>query len=213
MEFNQPLFDEVSRFLRRTLHLSVAVGKPVTKLNLGSGSSRLSGYCNIDLSSHADLRLDLEKESLPFPDGSIETVVCISTINYFTRDRAQEIVSDVFRVLKHGGVARFAVQDLLKIARKYLERDRNFFFQKLPNVRERFEGKTMGDKFNAWFYGYRTSHGKHCKYFFDYETLALLFHRAGFSVIEERGFHESRISNIKDIDNRPEQMFFLEAVK
>lgn len=187
--------------------------EPVKKLNLGSGSRRLNGYCNIDVSSHADLLLDLEKEPLPFPDGTIDTVVCISAINYFSRDRAQEIVTEVFRVLKQGGVARFAVQDLGKIAGKYVERDRKFFFQKLPNGQERFEGTTMGDKFNAWFSGYRTSHGKHCKYFFDYETLALLFHNAGFSVVEERGFRESRISNIKDIDNRPEQMFFLEAVK
>jgi hypothetical protein len=56
-----------------------------------------------------------------------------------------------------GGVARFASQDLEWIARRYIEKDREFFFQKLPNGKERFDGKTMGDKFNSWFYGYETS--------------------------------------------------------
>ncbi|OGY18503.1 MAG: hypothetical protein A3F04_01995 [Candidatus Chisholmbacteria bacterium RIFCSPHIGHO2_12_FULL_49_9] len=213
MVFNHLLFNRISSLFRRTRHSPETSGKPVTKLNLGSGSRKLNGYCNIDVSSHADLQLDLERESLPFPDESIDTVVCISAINYFTRDRALEIIYDVFRVLKPGGVARFAVQDLRKIAKKYVERDRDFFFQKLADGRERFEGDTMADKFNAWFYGYRTSQGKHCKYFYDFESLALLFRKAGFVKIEEKKYRESRIPNIKDIDNRPEQMFFLEAVK
>ncbi len=183
------------------------------KINLCSGSRKLKGYCNIDVSPGADLVIDLEKKLLPFPDDSLDVVVCISAINYFTRERGQEIINDVFRVLRRGGIARFATQDLRLIAKKYLERDAKFFFQKLACGRERFEGTTMADKFNAWFYGYRTSAGKHCKYFYDYETLALLFRNAGFRVVEEKKYHESRIPKIKDIDNRPEQMFFLEAVK
>ena len=71
----------------------------------------------------------------------------------------------------------------------------------------------MGDKFNAWFYGYKTHGGKHCKYFYDFDSLYVLFKKAGFTVIEKKEYLESIITNIALIDNRPEQMFFLEAVK
>ena len=40
-----------------------------------------------------------------------------------------------------------------------------------------------------------------------------LFKMAGFSVVEKRAFQESRLEDIEMIDNRPDQMFFLEAVK
>jgi hypothetical protein len=70
----------------------------------------------------------------------------------------------------------------------------------------------MGDKFNAWFYGYQIGNNS-CQYVFDYESLACLFQEAGFSVIERKDYLDSRLPNIELIDNRPEQMFFLEAIK
>ena len=94
----------------------------------------------------------------------------------------------------------------------YVVKDTDFFFQKLTNGDERFEGKTMGDKFNSWFYGYLTGGGP-TKYFYDYETLADLFISAGFSVVEKKKYMDSRLKEIKSIDNREDQMFFLEAVK
>jgi len=188
-------------------------GRKWRKVNIGSGSVYLPGYCNIDLSAAADLYLDLEKRLLPFPSESLEAAVCISTINYFSRERGARIVKDVYRVLKQGGIARFATQDLRIIAEKYVSGDRDFFFQKLPDGRERFAGKTMGDKVNSWFYGYTTLRGKRCRYVYDFETLALLFKEAGFSGIEQKRYRESVIPDIERIDNRQEQMFFLEAIK
>ncbi|MBN1755108.1 class I SAM-dependent methyltransferase [bacterium] len=183
------------------------------KVNLCSGSILLSGYWNIDLFPGADFMADLEKSLLPFPDNSMSVVVCISSINYFSRERGSAIIKDVRRILKPGGIARFASQDLQLIARKYLERDRDFFFEKLPDGQDRYPGATFGDKFNAWFYGYQTSQGKHCRYFYDYESLEVLFREAGFKVVEQRVYMDSRLPDIEKIDNRPEQMFFLEAVK
>ncbi len=85
--------------------------QPVRKINLCSGSISLQGYINIDLQA-GDVRLDLEKDLLPFPANSVDVLVCVSAINYFDRGRAQEIIRDVFRVLKPGAVCRFGTQDL-----------------------------------------------------------------------------------------------------
>ena len=84
--------------------------------------------------------------------------------------------------------------------------------QKLPDGRDRFEGHTLGDKFAAWFYGYEIG-GFPCRYFYDFESLAYLFKMAGFTVVEKKAFCQSKLENIKLIDNRPDQMFFLEAIK
>jgi len=184
----------------------------IRNLNLCCGSQRVAGYFGIDLVGESDLRLDLATIDLPFAASSLDTVVCMSAINYFTRTRAQELVHEIHRVLRPGGVCRMGVQDLKSIAERYVRGDREFFFQKLADGRDRFEGPTMGDKFAAWFYGY--SVGAHrCKYFYDFDALAHLFREAGFQAIERKAYRESRIPEVDRLDNRPDQMFFLEAVK
>jgi len=199
------------RARRRALERGLA-GRGIRKLNLASGSQRVPGYFGIDLVDGADLRLDLARMDLPFPDSCVDTVVCMSAINYFTRARAQQLVREMHRVLRAGGVCRVGVQDMKSLAERYVRGDREFFFQKLADGRDRFEGPTLGDKFAAWFYGYAV--GAHrCEYFYDYESLAHLFREAGFSVIERKAFRDSRIAEVEQLDNRPDQMFYLEAVK
>jgi len=184
----------------------------VRKINLCSGPVPLDGYINIDISRNADIILDMEKDLLPFPDESVNIVVCISAINYFSRQRSLEIIKDVYRVLKPDGVARFASQDLRILAEKYLNNDLEFYFQKLPDDRDRFPGETIADKFNGFFYGFHCG-DKHCKCVYDFESLKTLFEQGGFSVIEQKRYCESIIPDVDKIDNRPEQMFFLEAIK
>ncbi len=195
-----------------SINANIEKSTKLKKINMCSGPRKLEGYINIDITPNSDMVIDLEKSLLPFEDESVETIVCISAINYFSRDRALEIINDVYRKLCNGGVARFAVQDLKILTKKYLEQDENFFFEKTADGSDRFPGDTYADKFNEWFYGF-PSLGKHCKYVYDFESLAFLFHKAGFKIVEEKKYHESRIENIELIDNRPEQMFFLEAIK
>lgn len=187
--------------------------KKWNKLNLCSGSLRISSYCSMDISQNIDIYADLENKLLPFEKNSLNSVICISAINYFTKERGQKIIDDVFRTLKSGGVARFAVQDLKLISQKYVANDKDFFFQRNTEGHDRFPGETMADKINSWFNGYRTAGGKHCKYFYDFETLALMFQEAGFQKIEQKKYRESVLPEIDLIDNRNDQMFFLEAVK
>lgn len=182
------------------------------RINLCCGAVRLPGFVNIDVFPGADLQIDLEHELLPFADGSVECVVCISAINYFTYLRAGQIIADVYRVLKPGGVARFATQDLRLLARYYLSETDSFYAAKLEDGRDRFPGRTRADKFNEFFYGF-SSGDKHCSYVYDFESLAMHFRDAGFVQIEEMPFGKSKISGAELFDNRPEQMFFLEAVK
>ncbi len=201
--------------LLHALRVRTYRNKGITKINLCGAQVKIPGYFSIDLHPAADLQLDLEEHLLPFDDEPISTVVCMSAINYFSRERGATLIQETYRVLAKGGVARFGVQDLKEIARKYINNDREFFYQKHPTKpgRDRFPGETIADKINTWFYGYPSSKGTGGKYFYDYETLALLFTQAGFTVVEQRPYQNSRLPEVQEIDNRPDQMFFLEAVK
>ena len=184
----------------------------ISRINLCSGSSRIPGFFNIDIAAGADLRIDLARKNLPFSPNSIDVIICMSGINYFSRRRASELIKQCHTILKPGGIVRFGVQDLEMLTRLYVQKDISFFFQKLPNGKDRFEGPTLGDKFVAWFYGY-VAGGYPCRYFYDSDSLSFLFKEAGFSILDRKAYRESRIDSIERIDNRPEQMFFLEAVK
>ncbi len=204
--------DSVLRFGIQKLNTHRLRDSSVTRLNLCSGTQKIPGYLGIGLPPGVDLWLDLSRNNLPFADSSLDAVVCISAINYFTRVRGQELVNEVYRVLRPGGIARFGVQDMEILARRYVEKDREFFMQKLSDGTDRFEGPTLGDKFAAWFYGYAIR-GFPCRYFYDYESLSYLFKAARFSRVERKAYRESALEHIDLIDNRPDQMFFLEAIK
>lgn len=188
-------------------------GRGVRNVNLACGVQRVPGYFGIDLLPDADLQLDLATFDLPFASDTLDAVVCMSAINYFTRERGTELVCEMHRVLRPGGICRVGVQDMKALAERYVRGDRAFFFQTLPDGRERLEGVTLGDKFAAWFYGYTTVGGHRCAYFYDYESLAHVFRAAGFRQVERKAYLDSRLAEVAQLDNRPEQMFFLEAVK
>jgi len=116
----------------------------------------------------------------------------MSAINYFTKERALEIIRDCYRVLRPNGIARFGVQDLKIFCRKYLAGDPNFTCDRINRLFGNLDGYI--------------SNGKKNKYFYDYQTLAALFVHAGFGNVIMVSFNPR-------LDNRPEQMFYLECVK
>lgn len=183
------------------------------KINLCSGNVKVEGYTSVDICGGVDVTLDLEKDLLPFPDNSASVIACNGAIGYFTKERAQRIIKDVYRALKVGGVTRFGTQDLEILAKKYIEKDYDFYFQKLMDGRDRFPGRTFCEKLNEWYYGHYCGWGRHCKYVYDFETLELLFDEAGFIEVEKKDFGDSIIPEVKELDNRQSQLFFLEAVK
>ena len=75
--------------------------KEIIKLNLGASSTYIPGFVNIDISPKADIVLDLGKDRLPFADNSVEVV-----FSYHTLEHIPDYLfalSEIFRVLKHGG--------------------------------------------------------------------------------------------------------------
>lgn len=79
--------------------------KSEVKLNIGAGVTYIPGFVNIDISTQADITLDLGKDRLPFDDNSVDLIV-----SYHTLEHVSDYLfalSEIHRVLKHGG--RFLV--------------------------------------------------------------------------------------------------------
>lgn len=159
----------------------------------------LKGFTNVDISTKADRRINLERWLLPYEDGTVNSLICMSAINYFTPKRAQKIINDVYRVLDYDGVCRFGVQDLYKICSGYVMKDPQFSCERI----------------NAWFGltdDFKAS-GKTCKYVYDYETLSKMFYKYSF-ISKKLEYGETYFNyGLERYDNRPEQMFFIEAHK
>ena len=164
----------------------------MVKVNLcGTG---LEGFINVDISWKADIRRNLNWRSLPFDDNSVDVLLCMSAINYFTKERGQYLINEVHRILKPVGVCRFGVQDMKVICEKYLT------------------GEFECDRVNRWFGlgdGY-ISNGQKSKYVYDYPTLSKMFDKF---IDVRQSYYKDEHSYLAQFDNRPEQMFYLEAVK
>jgi len=149
------------------------------KLNLGCGDDVREGYINIDVRKTKPnvLVLDLEKELLkPFPSESAEEIIAKDFVEHISWRRVEDLLKDIFRVLKKGGRLFIQVPDLEAIARKVIL-DPNFKHGELEGWKA----------ISFWVYGAQ-----------DYEEN---YHRSGFTIptlkklLEGIGFVVEKIEN------------------
>lgn len=80
--------------------------KTPLQLHIGCGYTALDDFVNIDIVPGCDIRLDLNKQPLPFDDNSVECVFSFHAMEHF--DNYLFVLGEIWRVLKHGG--RFLLQ-------------------------------------------------------------------------------------------------------
>ena len=91
-------------------------------LNIGCGYVFHTDWINIDMVSTSEhvIACDIRK-GLPFEDDSIDGIYSSHVIEHMKKQEAEDVMKEIVRVLKPNGILRFAVPDLERIARKYLE--------------------------------------------------------------------------------------------
>jgi SAM-dependent methyltransferase len=72
------------------------------KLNVGAGKTHIPGFINIDISSKADISLNLSEEKLPFEDDSVDIIFSYHTLEHVPN--YLHALSEIYRVLKNGGI-------------------------------------------------------------------------------------------------------------
>jgi SAM-dependent methyltransferase len=90
------------------------------RLHLGCGHRILPGFVNVDIHSlpHVDHVRNVDDLGI-FPDGVASLVYASHVLEYFDRQRAEEVIREWSRVLAPGGVLRIAVPDFDALSRVY----------------------------------------------------------------------------------------------
>lgn len=91
-----------------------------TKLNLGSGNTKIDGFISVDLyDEEADVRADICE--LPYSDNSVDEIVAYQVIEHVPYNRSEAMFAEMYRVLKPGGTAIVETPDIDVVCRKILE--------------------------------------------------------------------------------------------
>jgi len=91
-------------------------------LNIGCGSNLSDEWTNIDIFSRKNVDFCDIRKSLPYPNNVFDAVYNSHVLEHLTKDKGENLISEIFRVLKNGGICRIAVPDTEKICIEYLER-------------------------------------------------------------------------------------------
>lgn len=74
------------------------------KINLGCGNKKFEGYINVDIIPSADVVVDLENGSLPFPDNSVEEIRAEQVFEHISN--FLPLMNEIHRILIPGGRLR-----------------------------------------------------------------------------------------------------------
>jgi len=146
------------------------------KLNLCCGDDVRDGYINIDIrkTKPSILVLDIEKELLkPFPDNTAEEIIARDCVEHVSWRRIEDLLKDIYRVLKRGGKLYIQVPDLEAIAKKVILNP-DFCFNDLCGWKA----------ISFWVYGAQDYEYNYHKSGFTIPTLRKLLESIGFRVID-----------------------------
>ena len=74
----------------------------LVRVNIGAGKTYIPGFINVDISSKADITLDLGEDRLPFNDNSADLVFSYHTLEHVPNYLFA--LSEIYRILRPGGL-------------------------------------------------------------------------------------------------------------
>jgi len=168
------------------------------KINFGCGSIQPSDWVNIDL----DPEFNTEYKDLKLmPDNSCDIIVCHAIVCCVKYHDIEKVLSEFYRVLKPGGVARISLPDIVSGFNAYKNNNISFF----PNSED-----DLDNRFSAWLTWYSQSASLLTSKALQYKLQAV-----GFNDLAETQFKQTKYSNEKiyELDTREHEFYFVEAMK
>jgi SAM-dependent methyltransferase len=177
----------------------------VRRLNWGCGTDPEPGWINSDIKDAPGIDLSCDiRDGLPLADGSIDYAVSIHALPEVPYPDLVRVLAELRRVLRPGGVLRLALPNLENAIAAYQRGDRGYFL--IPDEAMR----TVGGKLitQLVWYGYSRT-------LFVPEFIEELLQKAGFSTVHHvsAGSTVSEYAEIVELDNRPEESLFVEAIR
>ncbi len=214
-------------WLRRNNRVAAPDERPV-KVNLGSSLLVAPGWLNLDgallalfagwpapvlrsLYRLAGIRAVLDEDEfirvlrgnqfvhhdmtygIPLPDESVDYVFSSHFLEHLTKAGGEQLMTETLRVLRPGGVVRILVPDLEQAIAAYGEGRKE---EALEGI---FEGWELGD------------YARH-RYMYDYDLLAGMLERVGFTGVRRRQAREGLVPDLDVLDRR-ENSLFVEAAR
>ena len=180
--------------------------KEMTKrLNVGCGPHHMPGWLNADLNvgPGIDLVGDI-RTGLSLDTGSIQYVVAMHMLQDLPYPDIPVALRELQRVLMPRGVLRLGLPDLDKAIQAYRTGDHGYFH--VPDGDARAIGTKLITQI-IWYGSVRTP--------FTFDCIAELLVREGFRHVRRCAFGQtaSIYPDIVQLDNRPRESLFVEAMK
>jgi len=149
------------------------------------------------------------RRGIPWPDSSVDLIRCSHLLEHLTLQEAKNLLVEMFRVLKPGGIARIATPDLDIIIKHYRNKDMSYFNAIQPP--EYIQAPTDGEKFSQLLFSREYEH----KAIYNFDMLKSFLEQAGFTKVFRGvfGFSHSEDMMMQAQDQHPEESIFCEAVK
>lgn len=175
------------------------------RLDWGCGEHPEPGWLTADLKDSPEIHLTGDiRDGLAIADASLDYVVSIHALPMISYPDLVPVLSELRRTLRPGGVLRLCLPDLDKNIAAYQRGDRDHFL--VPDSDEdTLPGKLI---VQLMWYGWSVTP-------FTSEWIESLLFRAGFREVThcEMGVSPSGLEGICDLDNRPDESLFVEAVR
>jgi hypothetical protein len=177
----------------------------VRRLNWGCGTHVVDGWINADrkVGGGIDLSCDI-RDGLPLESDSIDYAVSIHALPEVPYPELVPTLRELRRVLRPGAPLRLVLPDLNKAIAAYQRGDRDYFL--IPD--EEVTGLSSKMIVQLIWYGYSRT-------LFTPDFIQELLLKAGFRSAVHCGFGQtaSPFGAIVELDNRPDESLFVEAVK
>jgi len=164
---------------------SKIVGQNHLRLHLGCGPKVKHGWINIDLSSQADITLDM-REPLPFLENSCAIIYSEHFLEHLDYPMQTHLfLKECYRVLEPGGVFSVGVPDTEWPIAEYAGLSTEGYFH---IAKERWHPawcQTEMEHINYHFF-----QGDEHRFAYDFKTLADALTRVGFQKVQRRAFDE-----------------------
>jgi predicted SAM-dependent methyltransferase len=185
--------------------VSTQPGAVERRLQFGCGAFPTPGWINTNLEPGpgVDLSGDI-RDGLPLPSDSIRYIASMHALVELPYLEIVPALRELHRVLEPGGVLRLGLPDLNRAIDAYIAGDRTYF--SVPDD----EIASVDGKFVVQMTWYGTN-----RMMFTLGVVRELLERASFRDVQQATYRgtTSPFPEIVELDNRPNESFFVEAVK
>lgn len=181
------------------------VPSEIRRMNWGCGAITPPGWINSDCTPGlgVDLACDI-RNGLPLPENSLDYITSIHALPEIPYPELEDVLWELRRVLRPGGVLRLGLPDMDRAIAAYLRGERDYFL--IPDD----ECRSLGGKVIVQLTWYGRSRSM-----FTHDFTEELLAKAGFRRVHHCQFGRtaSPFPEIVALDNRPGESLFVEGVK